>query len=260
MALTDSRHGPRGKLVTVDLRHLKPAPPRHFTGDDGLHVSLRSPPSDASYRPSLTSCLGGPGTGKLAPEAEGEDSPTAKKKPQVNWSASWTPESSSQRAHGRSKAKRRRRSPSTEWLEHGRCTLHVGSIVLTTNDPLLDLPRPFRATAEDPQLHNTPSTLAGGSGLQSVTKKPEQPDLPNETEKKETTPVIETEQRPTESQTDSTTPSNAAEERPGPKMADTGSPPWAKRMLKCRAKERARGAVSGPPAPQRPTKLAAMFR
>ena len=39
--LTDHRHGPRGKLVTVDLQHLRPGPMKTFSGDDGMEVSLR---------------------------------------------------------------------------------------------------------------------------------------------------------------------------------------------------------------------------
>ena len=39
--LTDSRHGPRGKLLTVALRNLRPGPIRFFEGDDGLSVPLR---------------------------------------------------------------------------------------------------------------------------------------------------------------------------------------------------------------------------
>ena len=51
--LTDSRHGPRGKLLTVALRNLQPGPTRSFEGDDGACPS----PSDGSYtrRPSLAS-------------------------------------------------------------------------------------------------------------------------------------------------------------------------------------------------------------
>ena len=39
--LTDSRHGPRGKLLTVALRNLQPGPVRYFEGDDGMSVPLR---------------------------------------------------------------------------------------------------------------------------------------------------------------------------------------------------------------------------
>ena len=186
--LTDHRHGPRGKLLTVALRNLKPGPVRSFEGDDGMTVPLRW----KLYPPPLTRftarwLLGWADYSTIVPAkplhrdqqraleeqqqrqrgGEADEATKAKKPPglfkrkpqarsgQAGKAArtsgtrgrSWTPESPSRRGRTkdgptkptqpvelRSKRRKKSRSPSTEWLEPGRCTLDVGSIVLTTND------------------------------------------------------------------------------------------------------------------------------